>query len=302
MATFSSRKTTSSSNKSSLTTCSPGIDATTSFAPTIPEEIKASISLFHTLSAPAVQQAIDHVLSFLIDYNTASGCYHKVGSIMLKGITESQFVSFLNDLRPHLPSASTASANGSTPSSSSSVAAVDNVERNVAVLFSALYSLLLHVMVNRVKLSTLTQDLKAMNMPLSVTTILCTAIKASRQRLDEHSSSSSSHRVAVTSSGSGSGVLGKAHVQVLCLIVSCFYLFVHITLHYRRLFNHHPIPYHLIPPQPISESHLITDHYLLHHHDQQVPYRRVYPTLERFRWRVDVTIANGSLAKVITIT
>ena len=160
MASFSSRKGPSSSNKPNLTTCPPGIDASTSFAPTIPEEIKASISLFHTLSTPAVQQAIDHVLSFLIEHNLSVDSYHKVGSIRLKGISETQFLTFLNDLRPHLREiipTSTESGNNTTSSSSSSILAVDGVERNVAVLFSALYSLVLHVMVNRVKLSTLTQ-------------------------------------------------------------------------------------------------------------------------------------------------
>ena len=37
---------------------------------------------------------------------------------------------------------------------------------------------------------------------------------------------------------------------------------------------------------------------LMNHTHVHVPYRRVFAKLERFRWRVDVTIANGSLAKV----
>lgn len=45
-------------------------------------------------------------------------------------------------------------------------------------------------------------------MPLSVTNMLCQAIKASRQQLDDHSSNT-------TSSSSGTtGVLTNAHVQV----------------------------------------------------------------------------------------
>ena len=98
----------------------------------------------------------------------------------------------------------------------------------------------------------LIQDLKAMNMPVSVITILCQSIKTSRQRLDEHhrndrannaiSGSSSSGSSGSGSSSGGGGMLINTHVPV--------------------------------------------------------PYRRVYARLERFRWRVDVTIANGSLAKV----
>ena len=49
-------------------------------------------------------------------------------------------------------------------------------------------------------------------MPLSVTTTLCQAIKASRQRLDDHSSNTA-HALANASS-SGSGVLINTHVQV----------------------------------------------------------------------------------------
>lgn len=163
MASFPSRKTTpSSSNKPNLTLCPQGIDASTSFAPTVPDEIKASISLFHILSSPAVKQAIDHVLSFLIEHNLSVDSYHKVGSIKLKGISETQFLTFLNEIRPHLQQeaipTSTKSDNNTIPSSSSSILA-DDVERNAAVLFSALYSLILHVMVNRVKLSILTQGI-----------------------------------------------------------------------------------------------------------------------------------------------
>ena len=152
MASFSSRKGNSASNKPNLTICPPGIDALTSFAPTIPEEIKASIPLFHNLSGPAVQQAIDHVLRYLIDHNTACGSYHKVGSIAPSGISEAQFLSFQNELRQQL-------GNGNAPasSSSSSVVAVVDPDVDTALLFSALYSLLLHVIINRVKLSTLTQ-------------------------------------------------------------------------------------------------------------------------------------------------
>ena len=77
----------------------------------------------------------------------------------LKGISETQFLSFQNDLRQHVAVAVSTADNGkdNASSSSTSIATTDVVDVNTAVLFSALYSLLLHVMVNRVKLSTLTQ-------------------------------------------------------------------------------------------------------------------------------------------------
>ena len=86
-------------------------------------------------------------------------------------------------------------------------------------------------------------------MPVTVITMLCQAIKTSRQRLDEHHRNDRSNNAiscgsssGSSSSSSGGGMLINTHVPV--------------------------------------------------------PYRRVYARLERFRWRVDVTIANGSLAKV----
>ena len=162
MASFSSRKGNSASNKPNLTICPPGIDASTSFAPTIPEEIKASIPLFHHLSGPAVQQAIDHVLSYLIDHNTKCGSYHKVGSMTPKNwISETQFLSFQNELRQQV--------GNNAPAASSSSSVVVDPDVDTALLFSALYSLLLHVIINRVKLSTLTQGENQRLTPHSLT-------------------------------------------------------------------------------------------------------------------------------------
>jgi len=199
------------------TLCPAGIDSTTCFAPYIPAEVRASIPLFHTLPTAAVQQALENLLSYLLDHNSAAGTYSKLGGTLQNGVTDEQFLAFQADLRA---------------SSSSSVAtpAAFDADEHAATVLSALYSIALHVVVTRVKLSTLEADLKAMNMPPAAAGLVCKGIKMCRKRLDDRFLSSSAGPTVSTA---------------------------------RQLM------------------------------------RTTYPKLERFRWRVDVTISNGSLSKVM---
>lgn len=212
MAAFARKQTQAAAVDA--TACPVGIDALTCFAPyCIPAEVRASIPLFHALSTSAVQQALENLLSYLLDHNSVAGAYSKLGGVTQNGVTDEQFLAFQADLR-----------------TSSSSSAPFDADVHAAVVLSALYSIVLHVVVTRVKLSTLESDLKAMNMPPAAAGLVCKGIKMCRKRLDDRFLSSSAG------------------------------------------------------PTVASVRHLM---------------RTTYPKLERFRWRVDVTISNGSLTKVM---
>lgn len=223
MASFAGiRKGANSSSNQSATECPPGIDGNTTFSPSIPEEIKKSIPLFHALPTPAVQQSLENLIGYLLVTNTSTSSYCKLGSVAQRGVTEEQFLAFQGDLQQHL-----SDTNNST----------FNIDKDTAVVLSSLYSIVLHCVVTRTKLSVLDADLKSMNMPPASATLICKAIKGCRKQLDDRFLSPSPSAGAATSSSSSSS--------------------------------------------------------------QRSMMRLTYPKLERFRWRVDVTISNGSLAKVM---